>query len=148
MKLYILDSFRLNTFWYTTKKKCPDSVHMKENKMSWQRKTSGKRLDSAKRIQICAMWSFFKMALEIRNFKIQFKTYILAILQIFIVIQLLLKKFVWCVTLVRQFFVRIVHLDVLVSVCLYPWQTSKRMNRSGPNFCVGLHISPGKVFIW
>ena len=92
---------------------------MKENKMSWQRKTCGKRLDSAKRIQICATWSFFKMALEIRNFKIQFKTYILAILQIFIVIQLLLKKFVWCVTLVRQFFVRIVHLDVLVFVCLY-----------------------------
>ena len=99
---------------------------MKENKMSWQRKTCGKRLDSAKRIQICATWSFFKMALEIRNFKIQFKTYILAILQIFIVIQLLLKKFVWCVTLVRQFFVRIVHLDVLVFVCLFV--SNKRQN--------------------
>ena len=99
---------------------------MKENKMLWQRKTCGKRLDSAKRIQICATWSFFKMALEIRNFKIQFKTYILAILQIFIMIQLLLKKFVWCVTLVRQFFVRIVHLDVLVSVCLFV--SNKRQN--------------------
>ena len=47
-----------------------------------------------------------------------------------------------------QFYILTLYLYIYTLLICLDVCTSKRLDRSGPNFCVGLHMSTGKVYRW